>query len=266
MKNIAQEQVREQYKDAGNLNARIALHARFSTAKQGWQAWLFEQIQGPENAQVLELGCGPGNLWAHNAERIPAGWQITLTDFSPGMIETAQKNLAELEHDFAYQVVDAMDIPWPDDSFDIVIANHMLYHVPDRQKALMEIRRVLKPSGTLYASTVGEGHMLEMWSLLNPFVGNIMQHLQKVSRTFTLENGGAQLEKVFSHVERFDYPDSLAITEAEPVIAYMQSSATLMELIPAPAMFDRVRQAVSAEINAHGAFHVKKSSGLFIAT
>ena len=58
--------------------------------------------------------------------------------------------------------MDAQDIPFEDDTFGCVVANHMLYHVPDLDKGLAEIRRVLKPGGKLYAATNGEAHMLEL--------------------------------------------------------------------------------------------------------
>ncbi|MEZ4608117.1 MAG: class I SAM-dependent methyltransferase [Deinococcales bacterium] len=65
--------------------------------------------------------------------------------------------------------IDAEEIPFADNSFDAVIANHMLYHVADRPKALGEIARVLKANGKLYATTVGERHMGELTVLVNAF-------------------------------------------------------------------------------------------------
>src|SRR5690349_16018954 len=136
----------EQYKDASNLDARIELHRRFSTNPQGWSAWVFDALRTlPAAARVLELGCGPAYLWAANARRIPAGWDITLSDFSAGMLQAAKDSLAVLEREFKFEVIDAQSIPYDAEAFDLVIANHMLYHVPDRPKAIAEIRRVLKP-------------------------------------------------------------------------------------------------------------------------
>ena len=79
----------KQYGDLSNLDARVALHARFSTSPIDWQRWVFDQLDLPAEARVLELGSGPGWLWRGNVERIPAGWTVTLSDFSPGMVETA---------------------------------------------------------------------------------------------------------------------------------------------------------------------------------
>ena len=66
----------EQYKNAGNLNARIRLHHEFSTNKYGWFRWVFDHYDLPSQARILELGCGPGDLWLDNMARIPSGWGV----------------------------------------------------------------------------------------------------------------------------------------------------------------------------------------------
>ena len=70
------------------------------------------------------------------ASRIPAGWSITLSDFSPGMLDAAWRNLVVTGRAFQFKEIDAQSIPFEDETFDAVIANHMLYHVPDRPKAI----------------------------------------------------------------------------------------------------------------------------------
>ena len=82
--------LQQQYKDASNLNARVRLHARFSTNPYHWFLWIFDQFKIPGQARVLELGCGPADLWRMNLERIPPGWDITLSDFSSGMVDQAR--------------------------------------------------------------------------------------------------------------------------------------------------------------------------------
>ena len=66
-----------QYKNAQSLNARIQLHARFSTNKYGWQRWVFDHFNIPAQGRILEVGCGTGGLWMRNINRIPEGWEIT---------------------------------------------------------------------------------------------------------------------------------------------------------------------------------------------
>ena len=153
----------DQYRDSTNLDARVAIHQRFSTNPYGWFRWVFDTLlKLPENAKILELGCGPGYLWKENVNRIPAGWNITLSDLSSGMVDAAWRNLVVTGRTFQFKEIDAQSIPFEEETFDAVIANHMLYHVPDRPKAIAGIQRVLKPDGHLFATTIGQNHLNEI--------------------------------------------------------------------------------------------------------
>ena len=87
------EYVTRQYHNTSNLNARIALHERFSTNSYGLQPWIFRHFDLPDEARILDVGCGPGRLWAENLSRLPQGWSITLTDASPGMVAKAKGSI-----------------------------------------------------------------------------------------------------------------------------------------------------------------------------
>lgn len=110
----------------------------------------------PKQANVLELGTGSGALWVDLAGKIPAGWTVSLSDLSPGMLDAARRNLVVTGRNYIFEQIDAQSIPYADETFDIILANHMLYHIPDRKKALAEIRRVLKTGGALLAATNGK--------------------------------------------------------------------------------------------------------------
>jgi SAM-dependent methyltransferase len=134
------------YKDASRLDARMQLHAKYSTNTQGFHTWAFAHLRLPPTCQVLEVGCGAGQLWLENRQRIPTGWDVTLSDLSAGMLATAQHQLSPYGHTFRFVVQDAQALPFADRSFDAVIANHMLYHVPNRPAAYAEFCRVLQPN------------------------------------------------------------------------------------------------------------------------
>ena len=250
----------EQYRDASNLDARMQLHARFSVNKHGWQRWIFDQFDLYSESRVLELGCGPGWLWLDNLDRIPEGWSITLSDFSPGMQHQAQGNLRDSQNRFAYAGIDAQAIPYADESFDAVIANHVLYHVPDRRRALAEIHRILKPAGRFYASTVGRSHLRELHALLRRF--DPATRLWG-DNPFILENGAAQLAEWFSRVTLHRYEDALIVTEAEPLVAYILSSADKRILVG--DKLAALRKLVQEEIALGGHIYVTKDSGVFEA-
>lgn len=252
-----------QYKDASNLNDRIQLHVRFSTNPYGWMPWIFDQLQLPERCRVLELGCGPADLWRKNLERIPAGWDITLTDFSPGMLEQARRNLAGSGRRFEFEVVDAQAIPFEDSGFDAAIANFMLYHVPDRPRALAEIRRVLRPGGRFYAGTVGQAHLRELHDLAARFDPALIGWGGAPSESFRLENGAEQIERFFAHVALRRYQDGLLVTEAEPIVAFVASQDPSGLLVgERRAAF---RRFVEAELAVGRSIYITKDSGLFEA-
>jgi len=254
----------KQYRDASNLNARIALHKQFSTNTYDWFHWVFDHFDIPLVVRVLELGCGPANLWRKNLHRIPDGWDITLSDMSPGMMEKAQANLTDSVHPFLFLRIDAQDIPFPDTSFDAVIANHMLYHVPNRELALSEIRRTLKLGGRFYATTVGDGHMAELRQWVARFAGDKKHPLRGGnSPTFTLENGAEQLSNWFEDVQVFSYEDGLVVTETEPLMAYIRSMSSQSELEEESNA--EISAFVDNEITTRGSIYITKSSGLFSA-
>jgi len=253
----------EQYQDAGNLNARIRLHIEFSTNKYGWFPWVFDRYDLPEKCRILELGCGPGDLWGENMHRISPGWEITLSDFSPGMLEKAQQNLAGETHPFAFKIIDAQSIPYDAKHFDAVIANHFLYHVPDRPKALSEIQRFLKDEGLFFCSTVEENHLHELPKLLAKFDPNIESVFRIEENHFTLEKGKPQLQEWFSHVELHRYPDDLLVTEADALVDYVLSSVRsgLDE-----NNRDDFKRFIEQEMTTNGGkIHIKKDSGMFKA-
>ncbi len=116
----------EQYKDASHLNARIQLHRRFSTNPYGWFNWVFDQLDLSPGAYTLEIGSGPGTLWSENKHRIPVGWHIFLTDFSPGMVREDKWSIGQTRNTYAFEVSNGMAIPFPKETFDAVIGNHVI--------------------------------------------------------------------------------------------------------------------------------------------
>jgi ubiquinone/menaquinone biosynthesis C-methylase UbiE len=251
----------KQYQDASNLDARVRLHQRFSVNKQGWHPWIFDHFDLPPRCRILELGCGPGYLWLDNLDRIPAGWEITLSDFSAGMLEQTRQHLKDRSQ-FEYKVIDAQSIPCEDEYFDAVIANHMLYHVPDKPKAFLEIRRTLKPEGCFYASTVGERHLIEIAELLSKFDVRLASW-GRVTDSFTLENGIAQLSGWFTNIKSYRYKDALEVTEAAPLVDYILSGWAAQILEEKQPQF---REFVAGELaTLGGVIHITKDSGLFVS-
>lgn len=206
------------------------------------------------------MGCGPGFLWTHNAERIPAPWEVTLSDFSPGMVGAAREGLSRFEAAFDFVVCDVQAVPFGDREFDVVIANHMLYHVPDRKRALAEIHRVLKPGGRLYAAANGKGDkrsIAELGRRVNP---NVFPDKAENSDWFSLERGRNELEEWFSNVRLRRYEDALRITESGPLVAYFKSFGRLSD-----QELRELEKIADQEMAGKGAIHIRKQPGLLVA-
>ncbi len=250
----------EQYRDDSRLNARATLHERFGTNPVDWHNWVFDQLDLPERCTVLEVGCGPGLLWRANVARIPSEWKITLSDFSRGMLGAARRALAGTPHCFSAALFSAALTPFASESFDAVIANHMLYHVPELGATLQELQRILRPGGRFYAATNGRNHMAEITLLMrrvDPALGYDAAELQQ---RFDLEGGRAALSAVFTDVGVLRHPDQLLVTETEPLVDYVLSTQPLTD-----SQRDHLRQLIDAEIAAKGAIRIAKDSGLFRA-
>ncbi|HUI25285.1 MAG TPA: class I SAM-dependent methyltransferase [Candidatus Kryptonia bacterium] len=154
-----------------------------------------------------------------------------------------------------------VQIPYDDASFDFVIANHMLYHVPDRDRALGEIRRVLRPGGTLYAATNGHAHLRELDELA---AGVGCDHEMILSAVkFGLETGAAQLQRFFTYVQVSRYEDALVVTEPEPLMVYIASMSTAASFDD--ATLATLRAQIESVIATEGAFRITKDAGLLTA-
>lgn len=254
----------EQYETASNLNARIKLHEMFSTNSKGWMKWFFEQLDFKENARVLELGCGTGKLWQKNTSRIPNSWDITLTDFSEGMLNDAKTNLKENIGRFKFKITDAQKIPFKDSSFDGVIANNMLYHVSDIDRAFSEIQRVLKPNGIFYASTVGTNHMMEMRDIISRFGSKkLTADSWNLTEKFQLEGGREKLSKWFKKIELVRYEDSLKLTEESPLIDYIFSMPGNKKNLFSREELEKLTDLLHSEIIKNGYIYITKDTGFF---
>ncbi|MBR1911328.1 MAG: class I SAM-dependent methyltransferase [Treponema sp.] len=122
---------------------------------------------------VLELATGPGMIAKHIAS---SAQSVTATDFAPAMIETAKKG--SVPQNVTFEVADATDLHYEENSFDVVVIANALHIMPNPQKALNEIRRVLKDEGLFIAPNfiVREHGKKNVWQTILSLVGIRFNH------------------------------------------------------------------------------------------
>lgn len=253
--------VAKQYSDDKNLTSRIDLHSKYSTNKQGFVSWLFDKYSFLENYRILELGCGNGEQWNGRIDFLPNGCDLILSDFSDGMVNAVRGKYSK-HHNVSFDNIDIQSIDYPNESFNAVIANHMLYHIPDLPKALSEVKRVLKQGGKFYCTTNGNGGMrLFLRDALRHF--DIDAEVFTKELTFSLQNGTGILNRYFSDVSKYDYIDSLSVTETQALIDWIKSTVSIASYTEKDIdklydYFERIRKR-------DGEIILPKECGLFIA-
>lgn len=255
---------RDQYGNSNNLNARAQLHQRYSTNKSGWHKWLFSYLEIGERSRILDCGCGPGTLWKTILPEMPYGCRIHLVDLSQGMIQEARESLSDHDAFEGFTVANAVSLPFFDQSFDVIVANHMLYHVPQRGEALGEFSRLLKSGGQLVTSTNGAGHLLQLREMAAELLPDHSWGFAAVDAGFSLENGADQLAAQFPDVEVRRYDNELQVTSADDILNYILSSSEA-KAMASTVEVGKLRRHLARKIAADGAVHISSDSGLFLA-
>jgi SAM-dependent methyltransferase len=250
--------VGQAYASPGPLEARRAIY-RWQQPAVDLRATTLSFVPD-ETGLVVDVGCGPGQYLRQIAADRP-GLRALGLDLSPGMRPHA--------------VADAQQLPLPDGAAGAVLAMHMLYHVPDINRAIGELARVLRGDGVAITATNGDGHMRQFGELFASAV-RAVRHGAAIagpgggySDRFRLENGPAMLRRHFASAETMSWHTEIRIPEAGPVIAYLDSTrAGRADRLPAEvsweAMIDAARALTEQIIDRDGAFAADSHSGLII--
>ncbi|WP_198567329.1 MerR family transcriptional regulator, partial [Lactobacillus crispatus] len=212
-----------QYKNATNISARIRLHRDYSVNQEGWFPWLFSNLHLKPGMKILELGAGNGALWSQNIAKVSKNVTIVLSDISEGILADARKTIGD-HPQFQYSVFNAQKIPFADNTFDLVIANHMLFYCDDIPKALQEVRRVLKSGATFTCSTYSQKHMHEITDLVQNYNANIVLSSTNLYERFGLDNGRQILQPYFKDISCHKYQDAIELSDSIPIISYRLSN------------------------------------------
>ena len=200
------ELVRREYATEGGLLARRSIYENASyEPSEGPLEVMFDAIESLEPRRLLEVGCGPGEAAARIARELVA--EVIAIDISPRMVELAR------ERGVNAAVGDVQSLPFENGSFDTALAAWVLFHVPDLDRGVAELARVLTPGGHLVAVTNSERHLSEARDLAD--IG--------IRSSFTRENGEEILMRHFASVERHDVDGWVTFENRDAVQAYIDT-------------------------------------------
>ncbi|MCA0456784.1 MAG: class I SAM-dependent methyltransferase [Chloroflexi bacterium] len=258
------------YETDESLRIRQETHELYSQPKLDFTAWAVDSVKLRGDERILDIGSGPGRYYTALHDRFP-NIDYHACDLHGSMVKShPYKNTLVL--------ADAQRLPYANASFDVVMANHMLFHVPDVMRALRELRRVVKPNGFVMATTNSIHTMPEFQALMRraitllspPGTANVRVPGQHTD-PFTLESGTRLFARHFEAVVRYDLPRSLVFPSAEPALAYLNSTRSVREAeLPQGVSWDEmmmiVREQIGRLIDHFGELSVNTLSGLLVAT
>lgn len=259
------QRVIQHYKTKDNLDIRIRTHEQYTQPKIDFISWVLDQSRWLGLETVLDIGSGSGNYVNAVQKRTRS---YIAGDMSAGMLATIAGDISRIQ-------LDAQQLPLSQASVDVVLANHMLYHVPNLDECLRQVQRVLRAGGRLIAATNSRNNMAELRHLImdigrkdDKSLTLSVEQLNLVTG-FNLENGQALLQPFFSKVDRFELNSALVFPSAEPVLAYMGSMQEYyMSFLPIEANWDdivvQLRQRLQSHLGQNEAYRVNKKMGVFI--
>ncbi len=260
------------YASEDHLSVRIKTHELYSQPKQDFTAWILDLIPWVGNETVLDAGCGAGLYISPIKKHLTEGGRIISADLSLGMLfDVAQKDFAS---DTNLLNSNILQLPFPDNSCDVILANHMLYHVPGIPKAIAEIKRVLRPNGYLIAATNAKDSMMSIVHEIEKAYEALGEPIQipptPPRANFSLENGGTFIEEEFPNVQIHRFESFLVFPEAAPVVDYINSMQSFYEpqistSIPWETFLAQVESQITQIIQEKGEYRVAKTTGAFVA-
>jgi len=260
------------YATEDHLTTRIRTHEFYTQPQQDFTGWVLDHVPWNGSETALDVGCGAGLYIPPVVNRLSKRGTLISADLSMGMLsDVAAKSYASKTNLLNTNIV---SLPFPTDSLDVIMANHMLYHVPDIQEAALEIRRTLRSGGYLIAATNGrdsmQGFMDEILEACDSLGYPIEISPSPARINFTLENGAEILHPVFPAVKMYKFESALVFPTAKPVTAYINSVQSLYKPQFPPdlsweAMLQQVEKQVTEKIAASGEYRVNKTTGIFLA-
>jgi ubiquinone/menaquinone biosynthesis C-methylase UbiE len=243
------ERLTEQYSDSERLRIRQETHRRYSENPVSFLAWATEQMDIRPGMIVVDVGCGRGIYHPLFRER---GATVVGIDRSIGMVREAGSGCLAV-------VGDAQALPLPDATCDRALCNHVLYHIPDQQLAMCELRRIVRPGGRVVIATNGARNNERMYQVARLAAADLGRtDTVGHSSPFRLEDV-ARVREIFPNARVELFHSAFRFPDAEPALRYWRSMRDDPEL--EAAMRPRIEEIIQTE----GTFRVPLVAGCFVA-
>lgn len=266
---INQQVLRDAAYDADDdLRTRREFHVKYSQSKENFHEWVIDQLPLTPTQTLLDVGTGPGDFPRLLRSKGHEG-RIVAADLSEGMIQTAHTT----EPNEAWVIADVQYLPFPDRYFNGVMARHMLYHVPDIDKAVRELARTVKADGWALAVTNSRDNMTVIFEVWDSIEHPAIETAPSIAALFPLEEAASYFEPYFDDVQTIWLEDAILLPSVEPLKAYLYSGRHL-RMMPNHTDEDwaQVKAAMSARADeiwveraVDGILTIPKRSGLVIA-
>ena len=263
---------KEMYPDETNLSIRIRTHELYTQPDIDFTSWILDKINWEGNEVVLDVGCGAGIYTEPVLNRVTSPGFLVSADLSIGMLEDFQNTYKEIAINPLN--ADILNLPMAVNTYGVILANHMLYHVPDIPAALKELKRCLRPGGHLIAATNSTSSMNRFIDEVNEAISvlgyDLVLPYSQTRLNFSLEDGNDIVKDVFEQVEMFDLESMLVFPDADPVIAYINSFISfyedkLIDGLSWDTIINQAKSQVDQKIKVDNEYVVPKKTGVFIA-
>lgn len=251
--------VAEQYRDPSRLSARQAIWS-YREPPLDFTSWALGLVPLDGTELVVDVGCGDGQYLGELARRGHRGHLIGI-DVSAGMLARVPRRAGRL-------VADAQALPLAGVVADLTLAMHMLYHVPGKQTAAGELRRVTTPAGHLVVALPGRQSLRELHDLVGRCAARCGLAVTAHDPGLTLDQAAGLFAGLFDTVQHVDAPGQLRLTDADPVLGYVASLSRVLRAGADPgrlaALLAAVREEAESAIAAQGCLALTATAGCLI--
>ncbi|MGG2028030.1 class I SAM-dependent methyltransferase [Gottfriedia sp. S16(2024)] len=215
--------VKRQYGASTNLQVRIDTHLLYEEKRVDLDEWVIKLLNLTNDEKILDIGCATGAFLSILQTKGHRG-HLTGLDQSPKMIEEAKKKPNQKNLNIEWIIGDARKLPFSSNSYDWLVARHMLYHVPDLQGTIEGFKRVIKPNGGLITTTNSRDSLPKIRELCNDMLLEFgFPERVSPAAPFCIENAKELLNSVFDKVEEKVISNSLIFGQPEPIVNYIIS-------------------------------------------